>query len=81
MSITEREPVPYLPEPAERVRLRRAFNATQDEIAAHVGVIRRTVYAWEHGITEPTGERRTRYAELLATWAQKETQSTGDNYG
>jgi DNA-binding XRE family transcriptional regulator len=76
--MTEREPVPYLPEPAERARLRNAFGATQTDVAEYVGVIRRTVYAWEHG-AEPTGEQREKYAELLATWARKETGQSGGN--
>lgn len=73
MSITGREPVPALPEPAERIRLRQLFGVTQNEVAEHIGVIRRTVYAWEHG-AEPIGENRVRYAELLASWARDETR-------
>lgn len=70
--ITELMPVPELPEPAERVRLRELFGVSQTTLGAACNVGRKTVYAWEHGISEPTGENRTRYAGILRTWAHRE---------
>jgi transcriptional regulator with XRE-family HTH domain len=74
MDITSREPVPTLPVPAERARLRKLFGVTQNEIAAHIGVTRQMVNRYEHGRSEPGGNARARYAELLATWARSESQ-------
>ena len=67
MSLTDREPISILPVPSERVRLRQRFGATQEEVARALGVTRKTVREWEHG-TEPTGERRSKYASLLRHW-------------
>jgi DNA-binding XRE family transcriptional regulator len=76
MTLGDRAPIPSLPEPAERVRLRILFGVTQDELAAEMKVTRKSVYAWEHGISEPAGQRRERYSRLLAKWAQTETGIT-----
>lgn len=74
MNLTNREPIAPLPEPAERVRLRMLFAVTQAELASEMHVTRKTVYAWEHGISEPGGSNRQRYAALLAAWARNENQ-------
>lgn len=74
MGIDKRAPIPSLPEPAERIRLRKLFRTTQREIAAHIGVTRQMVNRWERGHSEPSGENRERYAELLAAWARSESQ-------
>lgn len=74
MSVADRAPVTALPEPAERVRLREAFAVTQAELADELNVTRRTVYAWEHGLSEPTGKPRGKYADILAAWARKESR-------
>lgn len=73
MNITDRTPVSRLPEPDERIRLRVLFGVTQDELADEVGVSRKTVYAWEHGLSNPTGRKREAYAAVLTAWAQKES--------
>jgi DNA-directed RNA polymerase specialized sigma24 family protein/DNA-binding XRE family transcriptional regulator len=39
---------------------------TQDQIAARVGVTRKTVRSWETGRTTPRGQKRAAYASLLA---------------
>lgn len=54
-----------LPEPAVRVELRRALGIQQREIAKAVGVSVQSVWAWETGRSEPAGEHRVRYIELL----------------
>lgn len=72
MSIEDRDPVPNLPDPAERIRLRELFGVTQAELAAHIGVTRQMVNRYEHGRSAPTGAIRARYASLLAAWARKE---------
>lgn len=81
MSITRRSPVAALPEPAERIRLRKIFDVSQAELAQECAVTRKTVYAWEHGLSEPTGRKRARYAEILRVWAQRASQlATGGNH-
>ncbi len=74
MDITSREPIAPLPEPAERVRLRKLFAVTQSEVAAHIRVTRQMVNRYELGRSEPSGDNRTRYAKLLASWARSESQ-------
>jgi DNA-binding XRE family transcriptional regulator len=71
--IDQRPPVPSLPEPAERLRLRELYGVTQTEVAKHIGVTRQAIYNWEHGLYEPTGDNRVKYAGLLATWQRTET--------
>jgi DNA-binding XRE family transcriptional regulator len=78
MSLADREPVARLPEPAERVRLRTLFGVTQAELAAEMRVTRKAIYAWEHGLAEPTGENRIRYSRLIARWAETERRKAGD---
>jgi DNA-binding XRE family transcriptional regulator len=72
VSLINRQPIAELPVPAERVRLRERFGASQVDIAAELRVTRKTVYSWEHGLSEPTGRNRLRYSELLDSWARTE---------
>ncbi|MFD0414117.1 sigma factor-like helix-turn-helix DNA-binding protein [Streptomyces sp. NPDC127108] len=58
-------PAVPLPAPKERRRLREAKSLTQAEVAAHIGVSRETVRAWESGRTHPRGQRRVAYARFL----------------
>lgn len=74
MDISNRAPIAPLPEPRERIRLRKLFAVTQTEVAAHIGVTRQMVNRWERGHSEPANVNRTRYAELLASWASSENQ-------
>ncbi|MCH0563953.1 MULTISPECIES: helix-turn-helix domain-containing protein [unclassified Streptomyces] len=60
-------PATPLPPPKERRRLREAASLTQDQLAARVGVTRKTVRSWESGRTTPRGGKREAYAELLAS--------------
>ena len=62
-----------LPDPTERKRLRELFGVTQQELAAELGIARKTVYAWERNERIRPSAARTRYAELLSTWARTET--------
>ncbi|MEV1066751.1 helix-turn-helix domain-containing protein [Streptomyces sp. NPDC050263] len=65
--MTQPRPVPPLPSPKERRRLREAASLTQAQVAARVGVARETVRAWESGRTAPRGPEREAYAKLLAS--------------
>jgi DNA-binding XRE family transcriptional regulator len=65
-------PIPELPEPSERIRLRNLFKATQSDLATEIGITRKAVYAWEHGISNPVGLNREAYAALLKSWADTE---------
>jgi transcriptional regulator with XRE-family HTH domain len=73
VNIKDRAPV-WLPEPAERTRLRTLFGVTQAELAAELKVTRKTVWSWEYGISNPTGRKRAAYADILATWAGREAR-------
>lgn len=64
-----------LPEPSERMRLRKAFRVSQTKLAEVLKVSRRTIHAWEHGEAEPADENRERYAELLALWKAREQEN------
>jgi DNA-binding XRE family transcriptional regulator len=70
--LAARQPMATLPEPAERMRLRRLFGISQSELADSLGVNRKSVYHWESGKSEPRGEPREAYAGLLKSWAQTE---------
>ncbi|MFD9791524.1 helix-turn-helix domain-containing protein [Streptomyces sp. NPDC059070] len=59
-----------LPAPEERVRLRRAWRLTEQQVAAAFGVTASTVRSWEAGRTAPTGLRRASYAAFLTGLAQ-----------
>lgn len=54
-----------LPAPALRRVIRESAGATQEDIAAEVGVNRVTVSRWESGQREPSGLRLVRYSALL----------------
>jgi DNA-binding XRE family transcriptional regulator len=69
-NITDREPIPDLPPPIRRKRLREHFGVTQDEIAAEIGVTTRTIRRWESD-SNPTGQVRIAYAAILKTWQDK----------
>lgn len=66
-----------LPEPARRAQMRRALGIEQREIAKAVGVSPQSVWAWETGRSEPTGDHRVRYAELLAAMRQRLDEAEG----
>ncbi|MFC8346197.1 sigma factor-like helix-turn-helix DNA-binding protein [Streptomyces sp. NPDC057280] len=65
-------PATPLPPPGERRRLRAAGSLTEAQLAARVGVTRKTVRAWESGRTKPRGRKGEAYAKLLSTLAQEE---------
>lgn len=54
-----------LPAPTDRLRLRKALGIRQIDLARAVGVSAQTVWAWERGKSEPTGDHRRRYGALL----------------
>lgn len=62
---------PALPPAPERARLRRALGIQQIEVARAVGVTPQSVWAWETGRSEPAGQHRRRYAELLAAMNER----------
>ncbi|MFK4123210.1 telomere-associated protein Tap [Streptomyces longwoodensis] len=63
-------PVPPLPDPAERVRLREAFGWTVTQMGRASGVRRETVWTWESDPPRtPRGEKGQRYARILAYFA------------
>ncbi|GAB7188972.1 helix-turn-helix transcriptional regulator [Kitasatospora sp. Ki12] len=62
-------PVDDLPVPAERERLRKAGEYTQEELAAALKTRRETIVRWEAGTTEPRPPKREVYIRFLATLA------------
>lgn len=76
--ILDRSPVPELPEPGERKRLRELFGVSQGEIAAYLGVSRQTIIRYEKeeskGGSAPKGDIRIKYAQLLKTWQETEKE-------
>ncbi|MFD8782581.1 telomere-associated protein Tap [Kitasatospora sp. NPDC059599] len=58
-----------LPVPAERERLRKAGDYTQEELAAALKTRRETIVRWEAGTTEPRPPKREIYIRFLATLA------------
>lgn len=72
MNLANREPIPELPEPAERARLRNLFGVTQSELADEIGVVRQMVNRYETGRSEPVGDNRINYARILNAWAETE---------
>lgn len=63
-------PVPPLPDPAERVRLREAFGWTVTQMGQANGVRRETVWTWESDPPRtPRGEKGQRYARILDYFA------------
>jgi DNA-binding XRE family transcriptional regulator len=65
-------PVPSLPPPDERAKIRKMYGVTQAQLAAAVRVSRKTIYTWEAGTAEPTGAKRDEYAAILAAWQRHE---------
>ncbi|MFF2549066.1 telomere-associated protein Tap [Kitasatospora sp. NPDC058063] len=63
------KPVEDLPIPAERERLRKAGDYTQEELAAALKTRRETIVRWEAGTTEPRPPKREVYIRFLATLA------------
>ncbi|WP_327740467.1 XRE family transcriptional regulator (plasmid) [Streptomyces nojiriensis] len=66
-------PVPPLPEPSERVRLREGFGWTQVQLGTALGGIRReTVWTWESEPPRtPRGAKGQLYARILAYFAHE----------
>ncbi|MFE3946208.1 telomere-associated protein Tap [Streptomyces sp. NPDC059118] len=65
-------PVPPLPAPVERVRLREDFGWTQVQLAAALGVRRETVWTWEsEPPRSPRGAKGQMYARILAYFAER----------
>ncbi|MEU3298101.1 transcriptional regulator [Streptomyces longwoodensis] len=63
-------PVPPLPDPVERVRLREAFGWTVTQMGRANDVRRETVWTWESDPPRtPRGEKGQRYARILAYFA------------
>jgi DNA-binding XRE family transcriptional regulator len=79
MNLSDRNPIPTLPEPSERIRLRELFGTTQSEVAEHIKVTRQMVNRYENGRSEPTGATRILYAELLTAWSNTEHERMGDS--
>lgn len=65
MQIEERLRRRRLPAPPIARAIRLAAGATQEDVAAEMGVHRVTVARWELGTARPTGTHAERYAELL----------------
>ncbi|SDT83458.1 Helix-turn-helix [Streptomyces sp. TLI_053] len=63
------KPVDDLPVPAERERLRKAGEYTQEELATALKTRRETIVRWEAGTTEPRPPKREVYIAFLATLA------------
>lgn len=72
--LMEMEPIPELPPPAERRRLRRRFGFTQEGLAEMIGISIRTLYRWETGkdVKSPNDPHYRDYAVLLAAWKETE---------
>lgn len=66
-----------LPSPAERRRLREAWDLTPQQLAAAFGITPATVRSWESGRTSPTGRRRVAYARFLLGLSQQLTDTAG----
>ncbi|MER6195992.1 XRE family transcriptional regulator [Streptomyces sp. NPDC001586] len=65
-------PVPPLPDPAERVRLRERFGWTVTQMGRANGVRRETVWTWESDPPRtPRGEKGQLYARILAYFADE----------
>ncbi|MFF7449837.1 MULTISPECIES: telomere-associated protein Tap [unclassified Streptomyces] len=72
-------PVPPLPEPAERVRLREAFGWTVTQMGQANDVRRETVWTWESDPPRtPRGEKGQRYARILAYFAAELARVGGE---
>lgn len=80
--LMELEPLPRLPPPAERKRLRTRMNVNQATVAKWLGINTRTFYRWETGKdissgrdTQSSHPAFRKYAELLKSWQEKERLS------
>lgn len=62
---------PALPPPAERLRLRKAAEASRADVARVLDSSVTTVKNWEEGASEPRPPRRRAYIRLLQGWAEK----------
>ncbi|MGD1220512.1 XRE family transcriptional regulator [Streptomyces krungchingensis] len=72
-------PVPPLPDPAERVRLREAFGWTVTQMGQANDVRRETVWTWESDPPRtPRGEKGQRYARILAYFAAELARVGGE---
>lgn len=65
MTLIEEVRASRLPSPKTRRAIRLAAGVSQVRMAAELGVHRATVIRWENGEQEPSGDARTRYAQLL----------------
>lgn len=62
-------PADDLPVPAERERLRKAAQYTQEDLAKALKTRRETIVRWEAGATDPRPPKREVYIAFLATLA------------
>ncbi|MEU7072982.1 helix-turn-helix transcriptional regulator [Streptomyces narbonensis] len=75
-------PVPPLPAPKERVRLREEFGWTMTQMANANHVRRETVWTWESNPPRtPRGKKGQRYARILAYFADQLARRTGEGDG
>ncbi|GGV45729.1 hypothetical protein GCM10010495_74170 [Kitasatospora herbaricolor] len=63
------KPADDLPVPAERERLRKAAEYTQEDLAKALKTRRETIVRWEAGSTDPRPPKREIYIRFLATLA------------
>ncbi|GJF33874.1 hypothetical protein KNE206_65740 [Kitasatospora sp. NE20-6] len=63
------KPEDDLPVPAERERLRKLADLTQEDLAKALRARRETIVRWEAGTTEPRPPKREAYIRFLATLA------------
>ncbi|MFE3114197.1 helix-turn-helix transcriptional regulator, partial [Kitasatospora indigofera] len=63
------KPADDLPVPAERERLRKAAEYTQEDLAKALKTRRETIVRWEAGTTDPRPPKREVYIAFLATLA------------
>ncbi|MFI6688080.1 telomere-associated protein Tap [Streptomyces sp. NPDC050485] len=71
-------PVPPLPYPAERVRLREDFGWTQVQLGTALSVRRETVWTWEsEPPRSPRGAKGKMYARILAYFADELARTAG----
>jgi DNA-binding transcriptional regulator YiaG len=70
MTLIEEVRARRLPPPTVRRAIRLAAGVSQVRMAGELGVHRLTFVRWETGAHEPQGERRERYARLLAELQQ-----------
>ena len=54
-----------LPDPAERLRIRRDAGLAPSDIAEALGVTRQAVDQWERGLRRPRGQLAADYLDLL----------------